>query len=541
VKMPKVNRFFYFITLILVVTSFTAQNLVPNPGFENYTTCPNFGGEINYCSNWNNVNLVYGVFTVGTPDYFNTCSTANCCPPNTFAGQCNPHSGNAMIATVLYDSPIVDYREYVSTQLTCPMVTGNTYTVSFWLTNGLNPISPYIIKNIGACFSNTPLTQSGWNLISVTPQVELTTLIGSTSWVQYSFTVTPTSNWQYLTLGSFRTDLQNTPTLTYSITTGNPSVYANYFWDDIEVIGPSGPTTISVNGNNTVCTGNTTTLTASGSTSYTWSTGATTASVALTPNVTTTYTVMSNANNCINPAVITVSVIPNPNVTISGNNTICNNQSIILTAGGADTYTWSTGTNTSSITVNPTSLSSYTVIGTTSTCTNQAVATVNVMPSSPNVTINGSNTICPGQNITLTADGASTYTWNTGATAASIVLNPTVSTTYTVTGGIGTCTSQAVAVIVVDGVFNFTLPNIITPNNDGINDFIDFGKYQFSTMQLQIYNRWGIRIYESNDPSSIWRPITIDDGTYFYIIQYTITCNEEIQGKTLKGFITSIK
>jgi len=84
------------------------------------------------------------------------------------------------------------------------------------------------------------------------------------------------------------------------------------------------------------------------------------------------------------------------------------------------------------------------------------------------------------------------------------------------------------------------LPNIVTPNNDGINDFIDFGKFQFSTLQLEIYNRFGTTIFESNNPTCIWKP-TVDDGTYFYTAQYSITCNSEKQTKTLKGFITVIR
>jgi gliding motility-associated-like protein len=185
-------------------------------------------------------------------------------------------------------------------------------------------------------------------------------------------------------------------------------------------------------------------------------------------------------------------------------------------------------------------LSSYTVIGTTSTCTNQAVAIINVTPSSPTVTISGSNTICPGQNIILVASGANTYTWNTGEITQSILLNPTVTTSYTVIGGVNTCTSQAVAVVDINGVFNFTLPNIVTPNNDGTNDIIDFGKYQFSSLHLEIYNRWGLKVFESNNPTCIWKP-TEDDGTYFYTAQYQINCNNEIQNKSLKGFITIIR
>jgi len=292
-------------------------NLISNPGFESYNTCPNFGAEINYCNNWNNVNLVYGVYTVGTPDYFNTCSTANCCPPNTFSGQCYPHSGNAMIGTVMYDTPAPNYREYVSTKLTCSMSTSNTYTVSFWITNGLNPISPYRIKNIGAYFSNVPLTQSGYNLINVVPQVEITTLVGSTSWVQYTFTVTPTSNWQYVTFGSFRTDAQNTPTLTYSITTGNPSVYANYFWDDIAVIGPpTGTLSVTASSPNILCNGASNAMVTinttggSGTYNYSWLPGGYTTSTVSNLSA-GTYTVSVSDKAC-NSSIINITIAELP-------------------------------------------------------------------------------------------------------------------------------------------------------------------------------------------------------------------------------------
>jgi sugar lactone lactonase YvrE len=290
----------------------------------------------------------------------------------------------------------------------------------------------------------------------------------------------------------------------------------------------------------TICVGGTATLTANGVNTYTWSTGANTSSITVSPSSLSSYTVVGGTGICLNQAVATVSITPNPIINISGSNTICIGQSVVLTASGANTYTWNTGVNTNTITVSPLVLSSYTVTGAVSTCTNQAVITINVAPSSPTVTISGSNTICPGQNITLIANGASIYIWSTGDITQSVVLNPKVTTSYTVTGAINTCTSQAVAIVDINGVFNFTLPNIVTPNNDGINDGIDFGKYQFSVLQLEIYNRWGLKIFESNNPACIWKP-TEDDGIYFYTAQYQIDCNNEIQGKSLKGFITVIR
>lgn len=73
--------------------------------------------------------------------------------------------------------------------------------------------------------------------------------------------------------------------------------------------------TISVIGNTTICKGSTALLTASGATSYTWSSGVNTSSVSLTPTVTTTYTVTGeNGNGCYNSFSITVSIIPNKNI-----------------------------------------------------------------------------------------------------------------------------------------------------------------------------------------------------------------------------------
>lgn len=236
----------YKISLVLLSLSNLVNsqtNLVPNPGFETASPCPDYPGQTNYATGWNNVNLVYNNPSVGTPDFFHACGSAtlgyNCVPPNTFSGICSPHTGNGFMSSVLYNIPYPDYREYFATQLTTPMSAGTTYTVGFWLTNGSTPYSPFTIKNIGMNFSTSPLSQSGWGLISLTPQYEVTTQLGSTGWVHYTTTLTATSNWQYVTIGCFRTDASNNVTSTYSGTSGPNSSYARYYFDDIEVFAPS--------------------------------------------------------------------------------------------------------------------------------------------------------------------------------------------------------------------------------------------------------------------------------------------------------------
>lgn len=238
---------FLFIGAFAIVNAQT--NLVPNPGFEIASPCPDYPGQTNRATGWNNVNLVYNNPSVGTPDFFHACGSAtlgyNCVPPNTFSGICSPRTGNGFMSVVLYNVPYPDYREYFATQLTSPMTIGNTYTVSFWVTNGSTPYSPYIIKNIGVNFSTSPLSQTGWGLIALTPQCEVTTLVGGTTWQQYTFTVTATAAWQHITIGSFRSDSQNTPTFSFSGTSGPNSSYARYYFDDIAVLTNETPLSIS--------------------------------------------------------------------------------------------------------------------------------------------------------------------------------------------------------------------------------------------------------------------------------------------------------
>lgn len=189
----------------------------------------------------------------------------------------------------------------------------------------------------------------------------------------------------------------------------------------------------------TICSGNSTTLSASGATSYSWSTGATTSSITPSPTTTTNYTLTGTASGCSSTAIATVIV--NTSGTISVNSaTICNGQTATLTAGAAASYTWSTGSNSSSVTITPTSTAVYTINATNAGgCAMSNTANVTVT-SNPTVSV-ANATICSGQTSTLTASGATSYSWNTGATTSSITPSPTISTNYTVTGFIGLCSN----------------------------------------------------------------------------------------------------
>ncbi|MGZ4080051.1 MAG: hypothetical protein ACXVOH_01165, partial [Bacteroidia bacterium] len=191
-----------------------------------------------------------------------------------------------------------------------------------------------------------------------------------------------------------------------------------------------------------ICSGNSSTLSVSGASTYTWSTGSNASSISVSPGSTTTYTVSgTNASGCVGTKTVSVTVSTTPTVSITGNMSICSGQSTTLTGGTANTYSWNVGSTSATIGVSPTSTTSYTLVGTNGgVCSATAVATVTVTPT-PTLSVAGGS-ICSSQSIVLTNTGAgsgsNTYTWSpTGGNANSATVTPTSNTTYTLTAANG--------------------------------------------------------------------------------------------------------
>ena len=229
---------------------------------------------------------------------------------------------------------------------------------------------------------------------------------------------------------------------------------------------------------NSVCAGSSVTLTASGANSYTWNGGQTTDVISVNPTSTTTYTATgTNSFNCQASASKTITVNALPSISIqSVSNSICEGGNITLTGSGANSYSWSSGQSTASITVSPTTNTTYTLIGIDgSNCQGTATKTINVNPL-PTVSIQVTeDTICQGNSTVLNGLGASTYTWSTGANTSSINVSPSVSSNYNITGtsSFG-CQNVANTTIIVLPFPTVSFTNPITDfcTNSATYDFI---------------------------------------------------------------------
>jgi len=196
---------------------------------------------------------------------------------------------------------------------------------------------------------------------------------------------------------------------------------------------------ITTSNDTSICEGECVTLSASGGTSYLWSTGNLTYEINVCPTTNTTYSVTITDNNgCTNSDEISVTVNPGPSAYIYVGGPVCAGECTTLQAFGGSSYTWSNGESINPINVCPSASTNYTVTVTDNNgCTESYSAPVIMNPlpladAGPDVTITQGNST----NLTASASGGTpsySFTWSTGGQTAQINVYPSASTTYTVT------------------------------------------------------------------------------------------------------------
>lgn len=226
-----------------------------------------------------------------------------------------------------------------------------------------------------------------------------------------------------------------------------------------------------------MCSGSSSVITASGANTYVWS-----PSVGLSnPNIfnptaspvsTTVYTVTgTDSNGCLSSQTSVVTINPLPIISVTSATT-CSGIPVTITASGANTYTWSTGGLTNSITQAPVVQTTYTVTGTdVNGCVNFNISTIAV--SYPfTVSISNNSPICQGYDVNMSVPQGFSYNWSGPNGFSSNVSNPTINNAQPIVSGqytvvvtdVGGCTGIAYADVVV----NSTPIVSISSSNDGM-------------------------------------------------------------------------
>jgi gliding motility-associated-like protein len=295
----------------------------------------------------------------------------------------------------------------------------------------------------------------------------------------------------------------------------------------------------------TICSGDAANLNGSGSAgtapyNYSWSNGSSNQNQTINPTATNTYTVtVSDANGCTATSSVTITVIDYPVVTVTPNTDICFGSATSLQASGGSTYSWSPadGLNDAGIAnpvASPSATTTYTVTVSNAQCSSTGTVTVNVAPEigagfAPDTTQGQAPLTVEFSNSTSTAGS---YLWDFGDGNTSADANPAHTYTepgsYTVlmiaTNSLGCTDTARFEFIVVENKSSLVIPNVFTPNGDGLNETFSFQEEGIATINVIIFNRWGREVYSWSATGKGWDGKSTDgnelpEGVYLYVVK----------------------
>ena len=366
---------------------------------------------------------------------------------------------------------------------------------------------------------------------------------------------------------TFTVPATNTPYI-YTISVTNPNGGC-VKTQTVAILYPAPITSITtIPTNTTVCEGSQLTLASTGAITYTWYylQGASSVSIATTSSVTVTPPstglntyIVTGAAPCgalPDTKTITVNVVPKANLLISPLQDItkCLNKNYVITtgvgsstpgnAGTPYTYAWTTlptnipasGVNTSSnytVTSNTTTTLVVTVNGSCANANKDTIVIKNFVNNLA-VAIIDSSTTCAGTEFTLHSNITGGYPgYNYGwfinsstsplSTSANLIsISPANQGLYTIVLYVNdSCGYNATAfeVITVLPPCTVIIPNVITPNGDGLNDYFIIANLEHHpNTSVTIFDRWGRKSYENANYNNEWKAEHSSDGTYFYVI-----------------------
>jgi gliding motility-associated-like protein len=223
---------------------------------------------------------------------------------------------------------------------------------------------------------------------------------------------------------------------------------------------------------------------------------------------------------------------------------LCNEGSIELNAGaGHDAYYWSTGAITQTILVN--GPGEYIIEVTNGLCSGIDTVMVLAVSEVPKL---ADVFACPGSDIVLGPPfNVSQITWSNGADSAVTVVDLPGEYTFVAVDEYGCLRFDTIQVQTIDPIeLAARVPNVFTPNNDGINDKFQVMALGIDQFRMEVYNRWGQMMYETSNPNMGWNggvdnsADKVPDGTYFYIITFKDHCTTEPL-TTEKGHVTLLR
>lgn len=397
----------------------------------------------------------------------------------------------------------------------------NTLGVTIYTVAGTGPfgcintktmsITSFSLPNVSITPSNTTICSGKSIVLGVSGANTYTWTSGSTL---NTISVTPSITTTYSVIGKNLLGCQNSTNSIVNVV-NTPIVTIN---------------TPSTN----VCMGYTMSVVANGASNYSWSTGATTNTTIVQPFSNSTYSVVgTNSGLCSDTAFLSISVLPLPSVSASASSTLaCVGQTVNLNVIGSagNIYLWQPNNLLgASQTVQITAPITYTAYGQgTNGCAFLSTVFIDAQNGTAVIPVSTPSAVCVGDSAVLSVIGGNVPLWSSNPIPNTIIVTPTVTSTYTLNAvDFNGCSSDIVFTVDINSNCDVIVYNGFTPNGDGINDFWVIDNIEkFPNNKVHIFNRWGNQIYQTtnyDNANNRWNGKTnsgqaITSGTYFYII-----------------------
>jgi gliding motility-associated-like protein len=484
----------------VLVKESLAQNLVPNPSFEDYSGCATYDFSFTL-KEWTKP-------TTGSTDNFEECGGYFNTPENNFGYQI-PHSGKGYAGFYFFSSnvnPPVTYREYLQVKLLKTLKKGNEYKFTCFVS--LSDAFAFPTDRLAVYFSATEVFQDSYGILPFIPQIihPGVFISDTTNWTKFEGTFIASGEEEYIIIGNFSSD-DDTPIL-YETRDG---ITPYYFIDDVSLY--ECEKLIELGNDTTICLGETYTINAyTEGAKYQWQDGSN--SSTFTVSEKGLYWVDVYKDLCHTRDSVFVD-FKNPTFSLGNDTSLCKGEVFTLTASNLQTpFVWSNNSGLPQMEV--TTTGKYWLTAYTNGC--KRTDTIQVTFEEPlQFSLGKDTTLCYGETLRLSPGiGSVGYLWSDNSTRE--FMDVTESGEYSIkVKGVACEGTDHIKVRFFDCPEE--IPNVITPNDDDKNQTFSIKEIRHDQWDIKIVNRWGNLVYQSNNYHNEWDGNNHAPGIYFYSLR----------------------
>lgn len=322
--------------------------------------------------------------------------------------------------------------------------------------------------------------------------------------------------------GAITPNIQVTNSGTYWVKVGNGNCYS---YDTIIIA--IHPINVNLGSDTTLCNQAVYTIsTGNAGNTYLWSTGVTSQGIVISASG--SYWVSVSNSYCIVKDTVQVNFSNSPPLDLGPDKQVCEGEQTTLNTGNiGNSYLWSNGNTSQSITVSAPGIYTVTVYKDGCYSTDAINITNNEI-----VNLGDDKSLCDLPEVTIDAGNLGTaYLWSTGQTTQKIVVQEAGQ--YWVVMKLDNCISSDTINIIGSQNITLYIPNSFTPNNDLLNEELKAFGYGINKFTMRVYSQWGEELFSTNDINEGWKGFYKDKktimplGVYAYVIEYSTLCSGE--------------